>query len=46
MGIKYSEIDDYLLFGKGDEKTIEIIKKRIKNTAHKRNPAVTFKKPE
>lgn len=46
MGIKYSEIDDYLLLGKGDEKTIEIIKKRIKNTAHKRNPAVTFKKPE
>ena len=46
MGIKYSEIDDYLLLGKGDEKTIEIIKKRIKNTEHKRNPAVTFKKPE
>ncbi len=46
MGIKYADIDDYLLEGKGDEKTVEIIKRRINNTAHKRSPSYVFRKPE
>lgn len=44
MGITYNAIDDYLLEGKGDAETVAKIEKRIKNTAHKRNPAHCYKR--
>ena len=43
MGIKYADIDNYLLYNKGDKKTIEKIEKMHKATNHKREEIKRYK---
>lgn len=42
MGITYKEIDDYILYGKGDEKSIEKIEAAYKKNEHKRSMPKTY----
>lgn len=42
MGITYSAIDNYLLNGKADEKTLDIMEKAHKNSEHKRQSPIIF----
>ncbi len=42
MGITYKAIDDYILYGKGDEKTIEKIEAAYKRNEHKRKMPATY----
>jgi len=44
MGISYKAIDDILLFDKGSEKDKEKVYKTLRNTEHKRNMPITYKK--
>ena len=43
MGIQYADIDNYLLYNKGDKKTIEKIEKMHKATNHKREEIKRYK---
>lgn len=42
MGITYKAIDDYILYGKGDEETIEKIEGAYRRNAHKRKMPATY----
>lgn len=43
IGLSYAEIDDYLLYGKGEAATVEKIKRIIDRTAHKRSGINNYK---
>lgn len=44
MGVKYSDIDKFLLTGEADEFTLNMIQKAHKSTMHKRSEPVVYKR--